>query len=99
MTESRLRIADSRQSPQRWGLLLFCNRARSDSREDLPSFAIMRHKIKKSALSGIKVALCLIILDLVVLLVGFMQIATGEGTGEWSAFWRFQVELQLWLLS
>lgn len=57
----------------------------------------IRHKIKKTALAGIKVALCLIILDLAILLAGLMQGASGEGSAHWSAFWRIQLEVLMWL--
>ena len=59
----------------------------------------MRHKVKKSALLGLKVSLCLIVLDLAILLADLLQIAAGEGDGRWNAFWRIQVEILLWLLS
>jgi hypothetical protein len=57
----------------------------------------IRHKIKKSAMAGVKVALCLIILDLAILLAGLMQIASGDGSGHWNAFWRIQLEVLMWL--
>lgn len=45
-----------------------------------------------------KVAICLALIDLLILLAGLLQIALTGETGHWAVFWRVQAEFLIWVL-
>jgi len=57
-----------------------------------------KQKLRKAARMTGKVAVCLALIDLVILLTGLLQIALSGETGHWASFWRVQVEFLIWAL-
>jgi len=55
-----------------------------------------KKRIKKAINVVIGALLILLLLDLLILTVGLLQVAVEGQIGDWSAFWRVQVESLLW---